>query len=105
MSSIRHFCPQEAALCLTCSPHSVPRRESNGATHYGRGGAANVFKTGSEEEAAAKKAKAEATAAVEDDESSLRKTPSPTGGRRSPEDGNGLAAKGKQWLNNLTKKA
>ncbi|EQB48886.1 hypothetical protein CGCF415_v013512 [Colletotrichum fructicola] len=83
----------------------VPRRESNGATHYGRGGAANVFKTGSEEEAAAKKAKAEATAAVEDDESSLRKTPSPTGGRRSPEDGNGLAAKGKQWLNNLTKKA
>uniref|UniRef100_L2FB50 Uncharacterized protein n=1 Tax=Colletotrichum fructicola (strain Nara gc5) TaxID=1213859 RepID=L2FB50_COLFN len=39
----------------------VPRRESNGATHYGRGGAAN--------------------------------------------DGNGLAAKGKQWLNNLTKKA
>ncbi|KAL0939370.1 uncharacterized protein CTRU02_205980 [Colletotrichum truncatum] len=86
---------------------AVPRRESTSGSHFGRGGAANVFKSGSEEEAAAQKAKLDGAAAVVDDEeSSLRKTPSPTAGRRSPEDGaNGLAAKGKQWLNNLTKKA
>ncbi|KAF6827885.1 hypothetical protein CMUS01_08806 [Colletotrichum musicola] len=83
---------------------AVPRRESNSATHYGRGGAANVFKSGSEEEAAAQKAKLES--AVEEDDSTLRKSPSPPARRRSSdENGNGLAAKGKQWLNNLTKKA
>ncbi|KAK1987939.1 hypothetical protein LZ30DRAFT_700891 [Colletotrichum cereale] len=77
----------------------VPRRDSGGAIHYGRGGA-NVFKGSPEEEAAARKAKAEGGTVDDDDEqSSLRKSP-------SPEDtGSGLAAKGKQWLNNLTKKS
>ncbi|GKT48285.1 uncharacterized protein ColSpa_08466 [Colletotrichum spaethianum] len=77
---------------------AIPRRDSGGATHYGRGGA-NVFKGSPEEEAAARKAKAEGASAVDDEQSSFRKSP-------SPEDkGNGLAAKGKQWFNNLGKKA
>lgn len=90
---------------LTCVILSVPRRDSAGATHYGRGGAANIFKGSAEDEAAAQKAKAEGTSAVDDDESSLRKSPSPPAPRGSDENGNGLAAKGKQWFNNLTKKA
>ncbi|OLN82059.1 hypothetical protein CCHL11_08682 [Colletotrichum chlorophyti] len=86
---------------------AVPRRESAGAAHFGRGGAANIFKGSAEEEAAAKKAKADGPAAVDDeDASSLRKSPSPPARRRSSdENGSGLAAKGKQWFNNLTKKA
>ncbi|TDZ15016.1 hypothetical protein C8034_v002101 [Colletotrichum sidae] len=83
---------------------AVPRRESASATHYGRGGAANVFKS-SEEEAAAQKANAEATPAVEDDDATLRKSPSPLPRRQSDDNANGLAAKGKQWLNKVTKKA
>ncbi|KAJ0160729.1 hypothetical protein CTA2_7449 [Colletotrichum tanaceti] len=77
---------------------AVPRRDSGGATHYGRGGA-NVFKGSLEEEAAARKAKAEGTSAIDDEQPSLRKSPSPD------EKTNSLAAKGKQWLSNLTKKA
>ncbi|KAK2009939.1 hypothetical protein LZ32DRAFT_630536 [Colletotrichum eremochloae] len=77
---------------------AVPRRNSGGATHYGRGGA-NVAKGSPEEEAAARKARAEGAGTDDDEQPSLRKSP-------SPEDkSNGLAAKGKQWLNNLTKKA
>jgi len=79
---------------------AVPRRNSGGATHYGRGGA-NVFKDSPEEEAAARKAGAEGAGTVDDDEQpALRKSPSP-----GDKGNNGLAAKGKQWLNNLTKKA
>ncbi|EXF83134.1 hypothetical protein CPAR01_14681 [Colletotrichum paranaense] len=86
---------------------AVPRRESAGASHFGRGGSANVFKGSPEEEAAAKKAKAEGASAVDDDESAttLRKSKSPSPRRSSEENANGLAAKGKQWFNNLTKKA
>ncbi|KAM0332595.1 hypothetical protein ACHAQA_002879 [Verticillium albo-atrum] len=72
----------------------APRRTSSGAAHYGRGGAANIFKASPEEQAAAAKA-ANLESAIEDDDSSSHKR------RRSSAE---LAAKGKAWLNSITGK-
>ncbi|CRK29047.1 hypothetical protein HYQ45_015558 [Verticillium longisporum] len=69
----------------------APRRTSSGAAHYGRGGAANIFK---EDNAALQKAAAIENA-IDDDDSSSHKR------RRSSAE---LAAKGKAWLNSITGK-
>jgi hypothetical protein len=64
--------------------HSVPRRPSSGAQHYGRGGAANVFKPSEDELAAVKDGKFDNAV---DDSSSRKSSEFET-----------LAAKGKAFL-------
>ncbi|KAK6205831.1 hypothetical protein LQW54_008216 [Pestalotiopsis sp. IQ-011] len=74
----------------------VTRRPSDGATHVGRGGAANVAKLNAEEIAKAKK-----ESAIEDD---VVETAAKMDGKersKSPS----LATKGKEWLQNFGKKA
>ncbi|KAK5663290.1 hypothetical protein OQA88_3717 [Cercophora sp. LCS_1] len=56
--------PVETRLRQDVEP--VVRRESQGATHVGRGGTGNVFKAGSEEAEAAKKELEKGASAVED---------------------------------------
>lgn len=76
------------------SDDSVTRRPSEGATHVGRGGAANIAKLTAEE-----KEKARLNdSALEDDAAPKRDDKERS---KSP----GLAAKGKGWLQGLGKKA
>lgn len=77
--------PLETRLRQDVQP--VARRSSSNAAHFGRGGAANIFRSGSDEEAAAKKANFES--AIDDDSSSQ--------GRRSSE----IAAKGRAFLHSI----
>lgn len=92
---------------------SVVRRQSNGATHAGRGGAGNVFKAGSADAEAAAAAAAGSGSAVVDDahptssassatarnsndaNTTSKKPQSPT---QRPEPEKSLATKGKEWL-------
>ncbi len=80
--------PAETRLRQDVQP--VPRRSSSNTTHIGRGGAANIFRAGSAEMAAAKNASLES--AIDDDSSSY--------GRRSSE----IAAKGRAFLHSITGK-
>lgn len=83
--------PYETRLRQDVGP--IARRSSSNAAHYGRGGAANVFREGTDEHAAAKKAGLES--AIDDDGSSTHSR-----GRRSAE----LAARGKAFLHSLAGK-
>ncbi|KAK6068169.1 hypothetical protein SCUP234_11251 [Seiridium cupressi] len=84
--------PTETRALQDVAP--VTRRPSEGATHVGRGGAANVAKLSAEEREEAKKSES----AVEDDV--VTKS---DGKERSKSPG--LAAKGMEWLQSLGKKA
>ncbi|KAH8884456.1 hypothetical protein GQ53DRAFT_770821 [Thozetella sp. PMI_491] len=57
--------PAETRLRQDVEP--VPRRESTGATHIGRGGTGNVFNPNSEEAKAAKKELEKGGSAIDDD--------------------------------------
>ncbi|KAI1845237.1 hypothetical protein JX266_008547 [Neoarthrinium moseri] len=72
----------------------VTRRPSEGATHVGRGGAANVAKLSAAEIEKAK----QSGSAVEDEPAGKKDAKE---GSKSPS----LAAKGKEWLQSLGKKA
>lgn len=89
----------------------VVRRQSNGATHAGRGGAGNVFKAGSADAEAAAAATNSGSAVADDahpassassatvrnsnDAANTKKPRSPT---QRPEPEKSLATKGKEWL-------
>lgn len=82
-----------------------PRRTSSGAAHFGRGGAANIFRQSlfheEEDEAAAAAGKLSfESAAVDDEEGEENLAPATSNRRRSSE----LAARGKAWLQGLTGK-
>ncbi|CAK7270634.1 hypothetical protein SEPCBS119000_004188 [Sporothrix epigloea] len=92
--------PKETRVLQDVEP--VVRRPSQGATHAGRGGAGNVFKTGSAEADAAAAAAASSAVADESASSSARnsnddakKPRSPT---QRPEPEKNLVTKGKEWL-------
>ncbi|KAL2756265.1 hypothetical protein ACRALDRAFT_1070648 [Sodiomyces alcalophilus JCM 7366] len=72
--------PRETRLRQDVEP--VPRRSSSKVTHFGRGGAANIIRRGSEDSAAA---------VIVDDSDSNRSSTS-------------IAARGKAWLHSLGKK-
>ncbi|CAK7562173.1 MAG: hypothetical protein SEPTF4163_000008 [Sporothrix epigloea] len=94
--------PKETRVLQDVEP--VVRRPSQGATHAGRGGAGNVFKTGSAEADAAAAASTSASSAVADESPSssarnsnddAKKPRSPT---QRPESEKTLVTKGKEWL-------
>jgi hypothetical protein len=68
---------------------SVIRRDSQGATHIGRGGSGNVFNAGSEEAEAAKRELEKAASAVVGDKEE---------GKKGEEKEPGWAEKGKNLL-------
>ncbi|ROT36905.1 hypothetical protein SODALDRAFT_281424 [Sodiomyces alkalinus F11] len=68
----------------------APRRSSSNVTYFGRGGAANIFRPGSDEAAAAK-ASFDSSAVVDDSDSARSST--------------SIAARGKAWFHSLGKKA
>jgi hypothetical protein len=71
---------------------ATPRRESTNSTHVGRGGAANVFRPSAAEIEAAKKDNAKWESAISDDKSI-------SGSVGEKQRTQGLADKGKEWLN------
>lgn len=89
--------PYETRLRQDVQP--AVRRTSSNAAHYGRGGAANIFRAGTDEAAAAKKAQLES--AIDDDAASGHSRRSGEGCRRSSAE---LAAKGKAFLHSLAGK-
>lgn len=85
----------------------MTRRPSEGAAHFGRGGAANVTKLGAEDIEKAKKAGS--AIEEEDEQKPAAAPPAAAAPKKDGANGNGgknLAAKGKEWLlQNLGKKA
>lgn len=102
------FTHSRSTILTLCS---VVRRQSNGVTHAGRGGAGNVFKAGSAEAEAAAAATNGGSAVADDahpassassatirnsnDATTTKKPRSPT---QRPEPEKSLATKGKEWL-------
>ncbi|KAH8675691.1 hypothetical protein BX600DRAFT_507909 [Xylariales sp. PMI_506] len=83
--------PAETRALQDVNP--VTRRPSEGATHFGRGGAANIAKLSPEDAEKAKKA-----------ESAIEEEPATKQEAKDGPKNSGLAAKGKEWLASLGKK-
>ncbi|CAK7219198.1 hypothetical protein SCUCBS95973_003738 [Sporothrix curviconia] len=102
----RNTDPKETRVLQDVEP--VVRRQSQGASHAGRGGAGNVFKAGSADAEAA--AAAAGSSAVADDaaapssassttqRNSNEATKKPRSPTHRPEPEKSLATKGKEWL-------